>query len=191
MENKKKSQFAKFEYFLNAIHYCIYLEQVWSGKKFEIIVRFLYKPMLALPLKHEFKEKMKKRLNGQDKEIETMKYGEKYGLSIGMSHYLFGYFYFGYPLFFSFIFAAFAYKAAPQMSHFYKLVLFVIPTVLYYIPAYRAVFLNDKYLKYFKQFKKEDHQWHKTWSVRTIAFCLGSVFATILGIVVMWGILLM
>lgn len=44
--------------------------------------------------------------------------------------------------------------------------------------------------KYFKQFKKEDHQWRKTWRVRTIAFCLGSVFVTILGIVVMWGILL-
>lgn len=50
MENK---QFAKFEYFLNAIHYCIYLEQVWPSKKFEVIVRFLYKQML-IPLKREF-----------------------------------------------------------------------------------------------------------------------------------------
>lgn len=190
MENKK-SQFVKFEYFLNAIHYCIYPEQVWSGKKFEVIVRFLYKPMFALPLKCEFKEKMKKRLNGQDKEIENIKYGEKYGLSIGMSHYLFECFYFGYSLLFSFIVAGFAYKVTPQMSQFYAFVLFAIPTALCYIPAYRAVFENNKYLKYFKQFKKEDHQWRKTWRVRTIAFCLGSVFATILGIVVMWGILLM
>ena len=76
------------------------------------------------------------------------------------------------------------------MSQFYTFALFAIPTVLCYIPAYRAVFLNDKYLKYFKQFKKEDKEWRKTWKARTIAFCLGSVFVTILGIAVMWGILL-
>ena len=34
--------------------------------------------MFVLPLKFEFKEKMKKRLNGQDKEIENIKYGEKW-----------------------------------------------------------------------------------------------------------------
>ncbi len=189
MENKK-SKFAKFEYFLNAIHYCIYLEQVWSGKKFEVIVRFLYKPMFVLPLKREFKEKMKKRLNGQDKEIENMKYGEKYGLSIGMSHYLFGYFYSGYPTFISFLIVGFALKANAYLNHFWAIVILALPISLCYIPAYRAVFLNDKYLKYFKQFKKEDKEWRKTWRARTIAFCLGSVFVTILGIAVMWGILL-
>lgn len=189
MENKK-SQFVKFEYFLNAIHYCIYLEQVWSGKKFEVIVRFLYKPMFALPLKCEFKEKMKKRLNGQDKEIENIKYGEEYGLSIGRSHYLFGYFYSSYPALISFLFGGIALKADPYLNPLLSITILALPIVLCYVPAYKAVFSNDKYLKYFKQFKKEDHQWRKTWRVRTIAFCLGSVFATILGIVVMWGILL-
>jgi hypothetical protein len=28
----------KFEYFLNAIHYCLYLEEVWSNKEFVKIV---------------------------------------------------------------------------------------------------------------------------------------------------------
>ena len=105
-----------------------------------------------------------------------------------MSHYLFGYFYSSYPAFISFLFGGIALKTDPYLNPLLSITILALPIVLCYVPAYKAVFSNDKYLKYFKQFKKEDHQWRKTWRVRTIAFCLGSVFVTILGIVVMWGI---
>ena len=39
-----------------------------------------------------------------------------------------------------------------------------LPIGLCYIPAYRAVFSKDRYLKYFKQFEKEDEQWHNFFS---------------------------
>jgi hypothetical protein len=33
----------EFEYFLNAVHYCIYLEEIWSTKKFEgVILKVLH-----------------------------------------------------------------------------------------------------------------------------------------------------
>ena len=38
-----------------------------------------------------------------------------------------------------------------------------LPVGLCYIPAYKAVLSNDRYLKYFKQFEKEDAKWHKKW----------------------------
>ena len=52
-------------------------------------------------------------------------------------------------------------------------IMLLMPLVLCYIPAYKAVFLKDKYLQYFKQFEKEDEHWHKKWKRRTIDVHLG------------------
>ena len=66
-----------------------------------------------------------------------------------------------------------------------------LPVGLCYIPAYKAVFSNDRYLKYFKQFEKEDAKWHKKWKQITWGFCIGSVVFTIGGIFAMWGVSLL
>jgi uncharacterized membrane protein YidH (DUF202 family) len=109
-------------------------------------------------------------------------YGKNWGQSIRLAHHFFGYFYSGYPVFFSFVLGGFALKLFDSPSNIVKLVLLAIPIGLCYIPAYKAVFTNDRYLKYFKQFEKEDEQWHKKWKRITIAFCVGSVIVTLLGI---------
>ena len=62
------------------------------------------------------------------------------------------------------------------------ILIFALPMTLAYIPAYRVVFRNDKYLKYFIRFEKKDALWHKKWRRRTIAFCIGGVLSFILGI---------
>lgn len=67
----------------------------------------------------------------------------------------------------------------------------VLPVGLCYIPAYKAVLSNDRYLKYFKQFEKEDAKWHKKWKQITWGFCIGSVVFTIGGIFAMWGVSLL
>ena len=66
-----------------------------------------------------------------------------------------------------------------------------LPVGLCYIPAYKAVLSNDRYLKYFKQFEKEDAKWHKKWKQITWGFCIGSVVFTIGGIFAMWGVSLL
>ncbi len=48
---------------------------------------------------------------------------------------------------------------------------------------YKAVFSNDKYLEYFKQFEKKDEHWHKIWKWRTKAFIFGSITSFFLGII--------
>ena len=63
-----------------------------------------------------------------------------------------------------------------------------IPICISYIPAYKAVFSDDRYLQYFKQFEKEDEAWHKKWKRRTIAFCVGSVITTLLGMAAAFAI---
>ena len=56
-----------------------------------------------------------------------------------------------------------------------------LPIALGYIPAYRAVFSKDRYLNYFKQFEKEDEQWHKKWKMITWAFCIGALITMAIG----------
>ena len=80
----------KFEYFLNAVHYMIYKEQVWSSKKIQKTVNYLISIIIKIP----FIGKYKKENNEQElKELNKFYYGKKSGLSISVAHHLFGTFY--------------------------------------------------------------------------------------------------
>lgn len=68
-----------------------------------------------------------------------------------------------------------------NLIFFLEVIAVMIPIELAYIPAYKAVFSNDKYMKYFKKFEHEDEQWHRKWKRITIIFCLGGVVTIILG----------
>lgn len=138
----------KFEYFLNAIHYCLDLEEIRS-------TRIIEKCVLGL-----------------------------------FQYRLFGYLYSGYPAFLSFILVGFYFRSCEEMNYLVVLAIASIPIGICYIPAYKAVFTKDRYLKYFKQFKKEDEHWHRKWKRITITFCIGSILMTLLGILAMWGVLL-
>lgn len=56
-----------------------------------------------------------------------------------------------------------------------KNVIFAIPIIVGYIPAYKAVFYKDRYLEYFKEFRKKDDSWHKKWKWISRAFRIGGV----------------
>ena len=78
---------------------------------------------------------------------------KEYGYNIGWAHHWYGYFYSGYPGFFSLLLLGFAFKEFGD-NKVLSFIIVAIPIGLGYIPAYRAVFTNDRYLKYFKQFEK-------------------------------------
>ena len=90
--------------------------------------------------------------------------------------------------FFSFVIGGIYIRFYDEFDY-WLIILFAIPVVICYIPAYKAVFTKDKYLKYFKQFEKRDDSWHNKWKWITIAFCIGSVVVSLLGICVALGIL--
>ena len=68
------------------------------------------------------------------------------------------------------------------------IIISIIPIVVSYIPAYKAVFTDSRYLKYFKQFEKEDNRWHKKWTLITWIFCVGGIVIEIFGIITMMAI---
>ena len=103
----------------------------------------------------------------------------------------FGYFYSGYSIFLSFVLLGIPDAMFGGVDEIAAIAIIALPVGLCYIPAYKAVFSNDRYLKYFKQFEKEDAKWHKKWKQITWIFCIGSVVFTIGGIFAMWGVSLL
>ena len=69
----------KFAYFLNAVHYFIYLEEIWSNKKIEKIILSFFSIL--------FSEKYMQKINDRqkNKELKDFRYGNKWGLSIGVA----------------------------------------------------------------------------------------------------------
>jgi hypothetical protein len=187
MENKNSMCKRKFEYYMNALHYGLYKWETWSNFKAE---RQVYGLIGFLSIIFGFRKYHIKRINKlhNDKKLQEYLYGENNGLSIGTAHHLFGFFYSGYPSFLSFVIGGIYIRFYDEFDC-WLLILFAIPVVICYIPAYKAVFTKDKYLKYFKQFEKRDDSWHNKWKWITIAFCIGSVVVSLLGICVALGIL--
>ena len=165
----------KFAYFLNAVHYFIYLEEIWSNKKIEKIILSFFSIL--------FSEKCMQKINDRqkNKELKDFRYGNKWGLSIGVAHYWFGYFYSGYFMFLSFVLLGIPDGIFGGVNLIVATAIIALPIALGYIPAYRAVFSKDRYLNYFKQFEKENEQWHKKWKMITWAFCIGALITMAIG----------
>ena len=180
----------KFEYCMNALHYCIYKGEVWLNYKVERQVYRLIKVLsIILGLKKYYERRVKKFHD--DKKNQDYLYGKKIELSVGEANSTFGFLYSGYPGLFSFILGGLWYRFFEYKYPLLNAILFGLPIGIGYIPAYRAVFTKDKYLKYHKKFKKKDASWHKKWKWITIAFCIGSWIMLAIGVAAMWGVLLL
>ena len=167
-------------YYLNAVHYCLFLGEKLSNNKVNIYTsKVIY--YLSKTFSFENYYKTRKEKLDKDKNLEDFMYGEKVGFSIGWANHWFGYFYSCYSAFIAFIVVGIANRLLGKLDMFLFLLFFGIPIGILYIPAYRAVFSGDKYLKYFKEFEKKDDQWHKKWKRITIAFCVGSIISAVAG----------
>ena len=67
-------------------------------------------------------------------------------------------------------------------------IILISPIWLFYIPANKVVFSDDRYLKYFKEFEKMDKSWHRKWVMITWAFCVGGILAFFGGIIALFAI---
>ena len=180
----------KFEYFLNAVHYCLWLGEIKSSDFIGRIIDKLLSPVPKYLFTKKYREKYEKRLPETQKEMEWIFNDKENGVNIGSANHWFGFFYSGYPCFLSFVLCGIVFGLFGAVNPIVTLAICVLPICLCYIPAYKAVFTKNRYLKYFKQFEKEDEQWHKKWKWITIAFVIGSEVFTIGGIFAMSGVCL-
>ena len=180
----------KFEFFLNAVHYCIYLGEIWSMKKVDnCVLRIMYYLSVLFSFENFYNKKVDERTKCKD--LWYYMYGKERGISISSAHHWFGFFYSGYSIFLSFVLLGIPDGMFGGVNEIIAIAIIALPVGLCYIPAYKAVLSNDRYLKYFKQFEKEDAKWHKKWKQITWGFCIGSVVFTIGGIFAMWGVSLL
>lgn len=181
----------KYEYFLNAIHYCLWLFDIKFGDFMGEIVDALLSPIPKYLFTKEYKKKCDDRLLKVQKIHDKLFYDKESGYHIGWANHWFGFFYSGYSLFLSFVLLGIPDGIYGGINEIIALVIIALPIGLCYIPAYRAVFSKDRYLKYFKQFEKKDASWYKKWKWITIAFCVGSILFAIGGMYAMWGVSLL
>jgi hypothetical protein len=178
----------KYEYFLNAIHYCLWLFDIKFGDFMGEIVDALLSPIPKYLFTKEYKKKCDDRLLKVQKIHDKLFYDKESGYHIGWANHWFGFFYSGYPGFLSFVLLGITDGIFGDVNQIITIVIIALPIGLCYIPAYRAVFSKDRYLKYFKQFEKKDASWYKKWKWITIAFCVGSILFAIGGMYAMWGV---
>lgn len=181
---------ADFTYFLNAIHYCLWKAETKFGDSIGKFVNGILSPIRKYLFTEKYRKEYYGRLPNDQRKIDNLFHDKKHGYNVGWANHWFGYFYSGYSLFLSFVFGGLLLRSIGYLNIFIKLVILVIPIGLCYIPAYKTVFENDRYLGYFKQFEKMDKQWLRKWTRITLAFCLGSVITTIIGIYAMFVIVL-
>ncbi len=174
-----------FEYFLNAVHYSLWLIDMKFGDFMGKIVDKLLSPIPKYLFTEKYRKKCYERQSKEQKNIDKLFYDKETGYHVCSANHWFGYLYSGYSIFFSFFLVGIASKRYEHLSSFIVILLFAVPIGLCYIPAYRSVFSNDRYLKYYKQFEKKDKRWHRKWKWITIVFCVGSYVTAIAGIFVM------
>ena len=169
----------KFEYFLNALHYNLYLAEVWTNKAINRLADKSRAMKCRLPFIYKDVQIENKK---RTKEMNDFLYSDKTGLSICFANHWLKHFYACYTGFFSFVLLGLLFRFYGEVNHLIIYSVVAVPIILGYIPAYKAVFAKNRYLKYFKQFAKEDTQWHKKWKVITFAFCIGSIVMILLGV---------
>ena len=137
----------KFEYFLNAIHYCLYLEEKWSTRIIEkCVLRLFHGLSILFNFESFYQRKMEERLKNRD--LQEFMYGKTWGESIGFANHWFGYIYSGYPGFLSFtLLGAVDEMCNHHLNAITVILILLIPIGLCYIPAYRAVFTKDQLIR--------------------------------------------
>lgn len=170
---------------MNAVHYSIYREEVWSNKLVYKQVKFFYRFVSKYLLPPKYWKKVYKRYIQNTNGMQDIFYAKEASLSISVAHHIFGWFSAGYIGFFSFVFLGLGQRWLGALNKMQILVLIFIPIAIGYIPIYKCVFKNDRYLKFFKQFEKKDAKWHKKWKWITIAYCIGGVATSVVGFFIM------
>ena len=176
-----------FNYYLNIIHYCIWVRERNFDKRYHELLNIAFSPIKYL-LPKQIRLKYEIRKEKANKYFYELINDKKNGYSISWAHFWFGWFYSDYPCFVSFTTLGILMRLYGNVAPGVLIILFVVPIGLAYIPVYNAVFKKDKYLAYFKQFEKEDEQWHKKWKRKTMLFCFGGTTIFILGIVTIFFI---
>ena len=159
----------KFVYFLNIIHYFIFQLMIKSHKQFRHLI---WNVIVFVGEKLKIKKiKWYRNWHYNNDKLVKFYYNKKSGFIISRTHHTFGLIYTCYSGTVSMIIGGCFMIGFNEINNKLIPLIEVLFVMICYIPSYKAVFSNDRYLKYYKEFEKNDKIWHKKWKRRTIIFC--------------------
>lgn len=171
-----------FEYFLNAILYCIWIREIKISQVMETCVNKVANFILTYFFSKKIKQKCyKNKMQGKKDADRLISFMDIEAAKTWLVNS-----YLSYTIVVSASVSALFINRFQHLNKGFIIIIALIPVIICYPILDRAVIKNDNYLNYFKQFKKEDEQWLKKWKRRTLMFQLGSVVATIVGILSMF-----
>lgn len=175
----------KFEYFLNAVHYCMWRNQ----KRFKYYVCKIVFAFISLITKGLFTSEYRSKLHSRQRAVlndcktDSNKTINRW--NVYMTHHWFGFVCAGYPACFSFILLGLGNRIFGHLSTILVIFLIFAPIGLCYLWVDKIIYDKNHYMRYFRKFECKDEKWLRKWSGITALFCLGSVFSFIAGIVAM------
>ena len=178
----------RFAYFLNAVHYCIWRGDIRVRLFFDKIMGGFLLVFSTIFLSKRYKARLYAHVANHEKETYDYFYNKKTGFHINWAHYRLIVFYLCYSACISFLLEGILFRVFGLISPIIFGIILISPIWLFYIPANKAVFSDDRYLKYFKEFEKMDKSWHRKWVMITWAFCVGGILAFFGGIIALFAI---
>ncbi len=180
----------RFAYFLNVMHYCIWLHAISYSNFMHKLVFGSIRLFARYMCSRNCQERLYAYMAMREQQLYEFKYDKKKGLYIGWAKYKFDYIYSCYPGFLSFVILGLIYKNYGAVNHVIAMTTLLVTIVICYIPAYKAVFADNRYLKYFKEFETKGKKWHKKWKRITIVFCFGGFAIVIFGVAILFDIMI-
>ena len=178
----------RFEYFLNAVHYCIWRGDIRVRLFFDKIMGGFLSVFATIFLSKKYKARLYAHVANHEKETHDYFYNKKTGFHIRWASYRAISFYLCYVACIAFLLEGILYKTVGLISSSLFGMVLITPIWLCYMPANEAIFADDRYLKYFKEFEKMDKSWHRKWVMITWAFCVGGILAFFGGIIALFAI---
>ena len=121
---------SRFAYFLNAIHYCIWLNDIKFGDFIGRIVDVVLSPIPKLFFTKKYRKKYESRLPQAQKIKKRIFYDRETGYHIGWANHWFGYFYSGYPVVLSFILSGIVFRYWGMVNKIIILCIIGIPILI-------------------------------------------------------------
>ena len=180
----------RFAYFLNVMHYCIWLHAISYSNFMHKLVFGSIRLLPGICVQGIVRRDFMLIWQCVNSNYMSFKYDKKKGLYIGWAKYKFDYIYSCYPGFLSFVILGLIYKNYGAVNHVIAMTTLLVTIVICYIPAYKAVFADNRYLKYFKEFETKGKKWHKKWKRITIVFCFGGFAIVIFRVAILFDIMI-
>ena len=173
------SKMYPLEYFLNAVYYSmnkLYIKQAkFLGRIVDVFILLVIRNCIPT----NKRENLLARIQNPDnkKIIDDVLYGEKSDFLLGCCDYYFAYFSGCYDMFLAWIIYSLIERYVSISFGFIASLMLIIGYIFCYFTIYR----KNKYIIYFKKFKKNNACWHRKWKWITITFVLVGISLSILG----------